>query len=276
MRVLIVSTPFIPVPPPTYGGLERIVFDLAAELSRLGDEVTVACPAESRLPRGVEHLSIGPAKYQVQQDWVQAEKEAYDKYKPRLKESHIVHDHTWYGWSYIAKREDNSLRVLHTHHGHLNWRTPPPVRHANLVAISQYMAAIYSRQLGLPVRCVYNGVPLEDYQFNRERGTRLLYLGRIAKFKQPHVAVDVAKRAGAAVDIVGGDRFVDDFSYVERVKQACDGPHARYIGEVPHDLKLRYLQRCRAVLIPSQMGEPFGLVAVEALACGRPVVCLND
>ena len=276
MKLLIVSTPFIPVPPPTYGGLERIVFDLASALSKLGEQVTVACPAESKLPSGIEHLSIGPAKYQVQQDWVQAEKEAYDKYKPLLKEFEIIHDQTWYGWPYLAEREDNSLRIIHTHHGHLNWRTPPPVRHANLVAISQYMAALYSRQLGVPVRCVYNGVALDDYQYNSEPGTRLLYLGRIAKFKQPHVAVDVAKRAGAGLDIVGGDRFVDDFSYVERVKQSCDGARARYIGEVPHELKLRHLQNCRAVVIPSQMGEPFGLVAVEALACGRPVICLDD
>jgi glycosyltransferase involved in cell wall biosynthesis len=276
LKVLIVSTPFIPVPPPTYGGLERIVYDLATGLCQLGDDVTVACPAESRLPSGVEHLSIGPARYQVQQDWVQAEKEAYDHYRPRLNEFGIIHDHSWYGWPYIARREDNSIRVLHTHHGHLNWRTPPPVRHVNLVAISQYMAALYCRNLGVPVRCVYNGVALDDYPCDLRRGTRLLYLGRIAKFKQPHVAVDVAKRAGAAVDIVGGDRFVDDLSYVERVKEACDGTHARYIGEVAHDLKSRYLQRCRAVLIPSQMGEPFGLVAVEALACGRPVVCLDD
>jgi hypothetical protein len=136
--------------------LERIVSDLAAELSRLGDEVTVACPAESRPPSGVEHLSIGPAKHQVQQDWVQAEKEAYDQYKP------------------------------------------------------QYMAGLYSRQLGVPARCVYNGVPPDDYQFNREDGTRLLYLGRIAKFKQPHVALDVGKRAGAPVDIMGGDHFVEE------------------------------------------------------------------
>lgn len=276
MRVLIVSTPFIPVPPPTYGGLERVVFDLATALQRLADHVTVACPAESRLADGVEHLNIGPARYQVQQDWIQAEKEAYELYKGRLKEFDIIHDHTWYGWPYIAELGDNSLRVIHTHHGHLNWRTPPPVKHVNLVAISQYMAALYSRQIGVPTRCVYNGISLDDYQFSPERGTRLLYLGRIAKFKQPHVAIDVARRAGVPLDVLGGDRFVDDFGYVERVKQACDGNHVRYLGEVTHDVKLACLRGSRAVVIPSQMGEPFGLVAVEALACGRPVICLED
>jgi len=187
----------------------------------------------------------------------------------------LVHN-SWYGWPYVARAEDDSLRIMHTHHGHLNWTTPPPVRHANLVGISQYMAGVYSGQLGVPTRCVYNGVALEDYPFNPRPGTRLIYLGRIAKFKQAHVAIDVARRAGVPVDILGGDRFVDDFSYVGRVRDACDGLHARYIGEVPHDLKLRYLQKSRAILISSNMGEPFGLVAVEALATGRPVICLND
>jgi glycosyltransferase involved in cell wall biosynthesis len=68
MKVLIVSTPFIPVPPPTYGGLERVVFNLAAGLHQIGLDVTVACPSESHLPSGVGHLDLGPAKYRVQQD----------------------------------------------------------------------------------------------------------------------------------------------------------------------------------------------------------------
>jgi glycosyltransferase involved in cell wall biosynthesis len=276
VKVLIVSTPFIPVPPPTYGGLERVIFDLVSALNALGQEVAVACPFESQLPKSVEHLSIGPAKYQVQQNWVEAEKEAYVSYRRRLKSFDIIHDHTWFAWPYISRAEDESLRVVHTHHGHLNWRTRPPVRHANLVGISQYMAAIYSRQLGVDTRFVYNGVDLASYPFSPIRGERLVYIGRVAKFKQPHVAIDVAKRAGVPIDVIGGDRFVDDFAYVARVKAQCDNEQARYIGEVPHEVKLEHLQKSRAVLICSQMGEPFGLVAVEALATGRPVICLSD
>jgi glycosyltransferase involved in cell wall biosynthesis len=138
------------------------------------------------------------------------------------------------------------------------------------------MAKIYHQQLGVPTRYVYNGVALEDYPFNPNRGTRLLYVGRIAKIKQPHVALEVARQVGVPVEIIGGDRFVDDFGYVTAIRNACDGIHARYIGEVPHDVKLKHMQDTRAVLICSRMNEPFGLVAVEALACGRTVVCLND
>jgi len=87
---MIVSTPFIPVPPPTYGGLERVVFDLAAGLRELRLDVAVACPSESKLPRGVEHINIGPSKYSVQQNWVEAEKEAYDHYQRSTLGSPII------------------------------------------------------------------------------------------------------------------------------------------------------------------------------------------
>jgi len=276
MKVLIVSTPFIPVPPRTYGGLERVVYDLATALHGLGVKVTVACPTESTLPAGAEHLDIGPTSYQLQQDWVRAEGKAYELYKHRLADFDLIHDHTWYAFPYLAKRENSALKIIHTHHGHGPWRTPPPVLHPNLVAISQYMAAVDSSTLGVTFRVVYNGVALEEYKFNPTRGERLLYVGRMAKFKQPHLAIDIARQAGIPVDILGGDSFVDDLDYVARVKDACDGLQAHYIGEVSQDVKMRYLKNSRAVLVPSRMGEPFGLVAVEALATGRPVICLDD
>ncbi len=256
--------------------MERVVYDLAEGLKDAGEKVTVACPTESKLPKGVEHLDIGPAKYTVQQDWVQAEKNAYDKYHQYLDQFEIIHDHTWFAWPYIAKQENKFLKIIHTHHGHINWKSPPPVPKANLVGLSQFMASVYARQLGIGTRFVYNGVSLEDYPFNPDRGERLVYVGRIARFKQPHVAIQVAKQSGVPIDVIGGDQFVDDPSYVFYVKHECDGHRAAYVGEVQPNQKLEYLQKSRATLICSQMGEPFGLVAVETLATGRPVICLDD
>ena len=277
MRVLIISTPFIPVPPTTYGGLERVVYDLAFALRRQWgiSELAVACPRESRLPEKVQHMDIGPAKYIVQQDWAAAEKEAYAQYERHLGNFDVIHDNTWMCMAYAAKQKNPNLKIIHTHHGHLGWRGKPPIMHLNLVAISGFMQATY-KNLGLDARVVYNGVAVSEYPYNETRGERLLYLGRMAKFKQPHIAVEIAKRAGIGVDLMGGDQFVDDFNYVETVRSSCDGFHARYLGEVPHDLKLKYLLSSRALVLPSAMGEPFGLVAIEALATGRPVICLND
>ena len=131
-------------------------------------------------------------------------------------------------------------------------------------------------KLGIASKHIYNGIALEDYPFSATRGERLLYIGRVIKFKQPDVAVGLAILTRVPLDIVGGDRFVDDPSYVTWLKGFCDSQNVRYIGEVSHEVKLGYLRDSRSVLIPSAFGEPFGLVALEALASGRPVICLND
>lgn len=167
------------------------------------------------------------------------------------------------------------MKVIHTHHGHLAWSPDNRLGHLNLVAISKFMQNEY-RKKGFNSRCVYNGIAIEHYPYGPVRGPRLLYLGRIAKFKQPHVAIEVAKQSKVPIDIVGGDRFIDDVGYVNQLRQYCDGRDARYIGEIPHDLKVKYLLQCRALVLPSAFGEPFGLVAVEAMAAGRPVICLDD
>lgn len=252
-----------------------MVYDLACALNNKGVDVTVACASESRLPNGVSQVDLGPAKYVLQQDWNSAERQAYDVYKGLLKQFDIIHDQTWFGWPYQGRVANPSLKVLHTHHGHLAWRALPPVSHLNFVGISQYMQTEYAK-LGVPAKYVYNGIALEDYPFSARRGERLLYVGRITKFKQPDVAMGLAMVTGVPLDILGGDRFVDDPFYVTWLRDYCDGHMVRYIGEVSHDVKLRFLQQARSVVIPSAFGEPFGLVAVEALAAGRPVICLND
>lgn len=228
------------------------------------------------MPEGVGHLDIGPARYLVQQNWVNAEKEAYDVYEPFLKKFDVIHDHTWHGLPYLGKLKDPRLKVIHTHHGHLAWQKLPDIEKLNLVAISRFMQQLYSNQFAVKPRFVYNGIAIEEYPYYPLRGDRFVYLGRVTKFKQPHIAIAVARKTGVPIDIVGGDHFVDDFSYVAQVKGACDGYRARYIGEIPHDIKILYLQRSRSLLLPSAFGEPFGLVAVEAMAVGRPVICLND
>ena len=254
-----------------------MVYDLSHALLRTRSiaKVAVACPSESQLPEGVEHIDLGPSKYVVQQDWADAEKKAYQVYARSAGEFDLIHDHSWFGFPYLIRAKHPTLKIVHTHHGHLAWKSLNSGEHLNLVAISRFMQDEYKRR-GFPSKCVYNGIAIEQYPFSANRGNRLLYLGRITKFKQPHVAAEVAKRAEVPIDIIGGDRFVDDFVYVNYVRLCCDGHIARYLGELPHDLKIKYMLQSRALVLPSAFGEPFGLVAIEAMATGRPVICLDD
>lgn len=277
LKIALISTPFLRTPPDSYGGLELIVANLAEALAKMGHEVTVFA-AEGSKVEGCKVVSFGPPTLKVQVDWLEAEWKAYNVYRDMLEDFDIIHGHNWFGFEYAAKARNPKLKVLHTHHGHLNlewWgRSKPPFK-LNLVAISKWMSKAY-KALGFESQYVYNGINLDKYPFQKEKGDRLLFVGRIDRFKQPHVAIEVARKLGLGLDVVGGT-FVQDPDYLREIRSMCDGRQVRFYPDAPHELKVKLLQNAKALLLPSKMGgEPFGLVAVEAMSCGTPVVALND
>lgn len=276
LKIALVSTPFLRTRPDTYGGLEAVVADLAEALAEMGHEVTVfAADGSKGRVKGCKVIEFGPPALKVQVNWLEAEKKAYEVYKDLLGEFSIVHDHNWFAFPYLAKMKTPGLKICHTHHGGLSWKSKPPgVEKANLVAISKWMKKVYESQ-GWNSRYVYNGINLDAYPFKAERGDRLVFVGRIDKFKQPHVAIEVAKKVGAGLDIVGGT-FVQKPAYLEKIKDMCDGEQIRFYPDAPHEVKLRLLQDAKALLFPSKMGEPFGLVACEMMATGGPVIASRD
>jgi glycosyltransferase involved in cell wall biosynthesis len=136
------------------------------------------------------------------------------------------------------------------------------------------MSEVYKAQ-GFESRHVYNGINLEKYPFQKEKGNRLLFVGRIDRFKQPHVAIEVAKKLNMGLDIVGGT-FVQDPQYLEQIRSMCDGEQIKFYPDASHQKKVELMQNSRCLLFTSQMGEPFGLVCAEMLATGGKVVALND
>ena len=260
------------------GGLERVVYDLCCGLTELGQKVVLFAPRGSQVPpKGFLVETNEPVlKYGTdwgKVDWFEMEKKAYEVYKDKLKDFDIVHSHNWFHFPYMAKMENPSLKVCATHHGGLGFKTKPCEK-MNLIAISRFMAEVYARQLNTHVHFVYNGIDLDAYPFKKEKGDRLIYVGRFVPFKQPHLAIEVAKRLGMGLDLVGGAYEEPYFS--QQVKPHCDGKQIVLHMEVPHEEKVRLLQNARALLFPSRMGEPFGLVAIEANSCGDPVVALRD
>jgi len=239
--------------------------------------VVLFAPKGSKVPPKGFLVECCEPEMKVHTDWLMAEKNMWEYYKDYLEDFDIIHSHDWFGFCYRSKALNLSLKVLHTHHGGLNmswWgRAPPPFK-LNLVAISKWMSEIYKAQ-GFTSKHVYNGIDLERYPLKREKGERLLFVGRIDRFKQPHIAIQVAKKLDMGLDIVGGT-FVQDPSYLRQIKNLCDGKQVKMYPDAPHELKLKLLQNAKALVFPSKMGEPFGLVAVEAMAVGTPVAALND
>lgn len=151
----------------------------------------------------------------------------------------------------------------------------------NLVAISQFMQSYsenYFRQKGYDVKIqfVRNGIDTNKYPFQETKTDRLLFVGRLSQFKCPHIAIEVARKTDCKLDIVGGT-FVDSIEYVAQLdKMAENDPNITIHKDVTHEFKIDKMQNAKCLLFPSKMGEPFGLVAVEAMACGTPVIALND
>ena len=278
LKIAILSTPFLKSPPDHYGGLEVVTTNLAAGLADLGQDVTLFAARGSKPIGNYEVFETIDPVFDFgtdwgKIDWYEKEKAHYESFKYRLKEYDIVHGHGWLAFEYLAKRDGLASHVCHTHHGGLGFNTKP-VEKMNLIAISKFMAETYSRQLGTHVQWVYNGIDLQAYPYKAVKGERLIYVGRFTDFKGTHVAIQVAKKLGMGLDLVGGAYEEPYFS--EQVKPHCDGEQIVLHTEAPHELKVRLLQDAKALLFPSKMGEPFGLVAVEANSCGTPVVALRD
>ena len=128
---------------------------------------------------------------------------------------------------------------------------------------------------GLDSEYAYNGIDMDKYKFQEKKGENLIFVGRLDTFKQPHVAINVAKKTGLKLDIFGGS-FVQDQAYLKQIIDSCDGKQIIMHLDASQDEKVKFTQNAKCLLFPSKMGEPFGLVAIEAMACGTPVIALND
>lgn len=283
LRIAIISTPFFSVPPTNYGGLEQVLWDLAMGLDKLGHTVTIFGPKGSKATPNGKLFEMCESNNTVNVNWYDLEKQNYEIYKniidPKIYD--IVHDSTWFGFPYLLKQQNLSLRILHQHHGGYSWPSIPPFGKPNLVSISMYMKQYteqYFRQLGYDVKSeyIYNPIDIDKYPFQATKTEHLLFVGRLSTFKQPHIAVEVAKKSNHKLDIIGGT-FVDSDQYVMQLtKMVENDPDVTLYKDVSNESKIEKMQNAKALLFPSKMNEPFGLVALETMSCGTPVIALND
>lgn len=283
LRIGIISTQFFIIPPKGYSGLEQIVWDLAEGLDEFGHIVTIFGPEESKPTKHGFVVHTGPSINAVGVNWLEEERKAYDIYKAIItpEKFDVVHGHNWFGFEYLLKMNNPKLKVIHTHHGGFNWESQPPVSKPNLVSISKFMQSYsiqYFKQRGYNVHSeyIYNGIDLNKYPFQSNKTDSLLFVGRLSTFKQPHVAVEVARKTNHKLDIVGGT-FVDSVEYVHQLdKMVENDPNIKIYKDVTHEFKIDKMKNAKALIFPSKMGEPFGLVACESMACGTPVITYND
>jgi glycosyltransferase involved in cell wall biosynthesis len=274
LRIAQVAPPNEPVPPPGYGGTERIVAELVIELIRRGHEVTTFASGDSTIagrlvatvPRALRPAGIGadPTPYLV---------ESAEAVLRRSGEFDVIHSHL--EWTSLLLARACPKPVVTTFHSRLDPPWAPAVVEdppAGLVAISASQAGFHPE---IPwAGIVHNGLTLGGSPFVASPGEDLCFVGRVAPEKGILDAIEIARRAGRRLRIAAkiGARS-HELAYYEHVfRPALDGADVEFLGELPGADRDRLIAESRAVLIPSTWPEPFGLVAIEALACGTPVL----
>src|SRR4029450_13315310 len=170
--------------------------------------------------------------------------------------------------------------ALHTLHGRLDLPDTFPVfrhfRDEPLVSISHAQRRPF-KGLGVTwAGTVYHGLPLAKYPFSPARGTYLAFLGRISPEKRPDLAIALAKRLGIRLKMAAKVDPVDQVYFDRDIKPRLDHPLIDFIGEISDDAKPDFLGRAQALVFPIDWPEPFGLVMIEALACGTPVLAFRQ
>jgi glycosyltransferase involved in cell wall biosynthesis len=276
------APPWIPVPPPAYGGIEAVVALLCDELTARGHHVTLFAAPPSRSPARVRELleeghpdAIGSALHES--DHVACAWDEIDRSAERGRPFDVVHDHC--GFTALAMAARVSAPVVHTLHGPFTADTARFYeRHAHkshLVAISETQLALAPRGVR-PRAVVPNPIVTDDWPLRTEKEDYLLWLGRMDPVKGAHRAVAAARQAGRRVVLAGPVQAGQEDYFHDELEPLIDGDRVAFVGEVGGSAREDLFSRAAALLMPIRWAEPFGMVMIEALACGTPVLAFPE
>jgi len=278
MRIAQIAPPWIAVPPAGYGGTEWVVKHLCDGLVARGHEVHLYATGDSDTAAELHALfpaqmpgEIGRTPYDARHaSWALdqiARDGAFD----------VVHDHS--GFLGIAFGGGLRRRMVHTVHCAFD-----PAAYGFYEqfrdAVGYVSISDYQRTMGPPgmrwAGTVYNALPLDAWPYRERKDDYLLAFGRVCEDKGFHLAIEVARRTGSRLVIAGVvQEWYRDY-FERRVAPEVDGEQIVYLGEVSDDEKRALFAKARAFLFPILWPEPFGIVMIEAMAAGTPVIALRD
>src|SRR5436309_4302345 len=277
MRIAQIAPLAESVPPKLYGGTERVVAWLVDELVELGHDVTLFASGDSVTRAKLN--SVWPRALRLgrpRSDPMAAQTALLEAMSQQAPEFDVIHAHI--DWLHLPLLSRLGVPFVTTLHGRLDLPGLPEVVRrfpdAPFVSISnnQRVPLGDANWLGT----VYHGLPANLFRPSFEGGTYLAFLGRLTAEKGPEAAIRIARAAGMPLHIAAkvprGER-----GYFKRVLEPqVDGTQVRLTGEVDDQTKEKFLAGAAALLFPSSWPEPFGLVMIEAMACGTPVIAFKS
>ncbi len=278
MHLALTVDPEIPVPPRLYGGIERIVDMLVNGMRRLGHRVTLFAHRESRVD--CELVPWRGVKSSSRWDTLLNARQIYERVARSAEQPDLIHSFS--RLAYLMSLLPRRLPKVQSYQRQI---TPRSIRWGHRLSRGTLTFTACSHSCagaGNGVgrwEVIYNGVPVERYQISEHvpSDAPLMFLGRLERCKGAHHAIAVAQRTGRRLVLAGNmpQRGAAAEYYRSEILPHCDGKQIEYVGPVDDAAKNQLLGQAACLLFPIEWDEPFGIVMVEALACGTPVVAFS-
>lgn len=275
MRIAQIAPLWIPVPPYTYGGTEFIVSLITEELVKRGHKVTLFASGDSKTEARLVPIwpkSLWRAKLAAPHAVYSL---LYREVLERQKEFDIIHDHCEFYTAHLSKFLEVPV-VSTIHH---------PMFEELIILFKKfpeinYTAISKNQKKTAPgvnfVKTIYNGIPIERYEFQEKPKDYLLWLSKITPEKGVAEAIEVAKKTGNKL-VIAGVIPKDQQDYFEyRILPEIDSEQIQFVGAANFEKKVELFKNARATLYPVRRPEPFGLVVAESMACGTPVIAYKE
>jgi glycosyltransferase involved in cell wall biosynthesis len=276
MRILLIMDPGLPVPPLHYGGHERLAYLFAEEYTRLGHEVTLLAGPESHcsgtvVSFGTNDLGRGKREIYLELGYV------WQYLFRKHKQFDLVHN---FGrLAYLLPVLNKNIMKIMTYGRPVSQRgikliNALPNKNLRFTACSDY--CVSTGNIAGKWHTVYNAIKFDNYHLtqNLPADAPLIFLGRLDRIKGAHTAIRVAKATGNRLIIAGNipSSATGSAYFRDEIAPFCDGEQIVYLGPLNDSEKDTHLGRAKALLFPIEWEEPFGIVMIEAMACGTPVI----
>jgi glycosyltransferase involved in cell wall biosynthesis len=276
MRIAQVAPLAEAVPPKLYGGTERVVSWLTEELVQQGHEVTLFASGDSKTSASLFPATPRALRLAGVRDHTASLLVMLEHVRRRADQFDIIHFHT--DLLQFPLFQELFYKCVTTFHGRLDLNDFHPIYRA-FPAMPVVSISDAQRRPMPPVNwasTIHHGMPLELYPFNPKGGDYLAFLGRISPEKRPDRAIEIAKRSGVPLRIAAKVDPADREYFKCELKPLLDHPLVEFIGEIDDRQKREFLGGALALLFPIDWPEPFGLVMIESMSSGTPVIAWNN